>query len=163
VLANGESERAVSIYAQIVEIAPTSAPAHAGLIRALVTAGDLEGAQVALDAVPEDAAKDALIAQAKSALALARTAPPPGASVELEARLAADADDHDARFELAAAQAASGQRDAAADNLLHIIAADRAWNDGAARQRFLDLLEAIGLEDPWAKAQRRRLSDILFG
>jgi thioredoxin-like negative regulator of GroEL len=25
------------------------------------------------------------------------------------------------------------------------------------------MLEAVGLEDPWAAAQRRRLSEILFG
>jgi len=36
------------------------------------------------------------------------------------------------------------------------------WNDSAARQRFLQLLEAQGLEDPWSAAQRRRLSAVLF-
>ncbi|HRE35995.1 MAG TPA: tetratricopeptide repeat protein, partial [Sphingopyxis terrae] len=53
--------------------------------------------------------------------------------------------------------------DAAADNLLHIVAADREWNDGAARAKLLSLFEAVGLEDPWVAAQRRRLSLILFG
>jgi Lon protease-like protein len=39
---------------------------------------------------------------------------------------------------------------------------DRDWNEGAARKRFLQLLEAQGLEDEWARAQRRRLSALLF-
>jgi hypothetical protein len=39
---------------------------------------------------------------------------------------------------------------------------DREWNEGAARKRFLQLLEAQGLEDPWSSAQRRRLSALLF-
>ena len=56
----------------------------------------------------------------------------------------------------------AGQRDAAADSLLAIVAKDREWNDGAARAQFLKLLEVVGLEDPWVSAQRRRLSAILF-
>ncbi len=54
-------------------------------------------------------------------------------------------------------------RDGAADQLLEIVRRDREYNDGAARKRLLQLIEAIGLEDPWAAQQRRRLSEILFG
>ena len=57
---------------------------------------------------------------------------------------------------------AAGDRDAAADGLLEIIRRDREWNDGAARARFLQMLEAAGFEDPWGRAQRRRLSALLF-
>ena len=57
---------------------------------------------------------------------------------------------------------AGGRRDEAADALLEIIRRDRNWNEGAARAQFLKLLEAVGLEDPWAKTQRRRLSALLF-
>ena len=67
-----------------------------------------------------------------------------------------------ARFELAGAKMASGDRDSAADALLDIIARDREWNEGAARKRLLQLIEAQGLEDPWARTQRRRLSALLF-
>ena len=56
----------------------------------------------------------------------------------------------------------AGDRDGGADDLLEIIRRDRDWNDGAARQRFLQLLEAQGLEDPWSRAQRRKLSALLF-
>ena len=163
VLAGGEAERAIGIFGQIVEIAPTSAPAHAGLVRALIAFGDLEQAEAVLAAVPDDIARDAAIGQARSALDLARNAPPPGEAEALAAAVAANPDDHQARHDLAAAQIAAGQRDAAADNLLHIIAADRTWNDGAARTTLVALFEAVGLEDGWVKAQRRRLSDILFG
>ncbi|MGH6729315.1 MAG: tetratricopeptide repeat protein, partial [Sphingomicrobium sp.] len=64
--------------------------------------------------------------------------------------------------ELAGARMAGGKQDDAADALLEIIGRDRDWNDGAARQRFLQLLEAQGLGDPWSSAQRRRLSALLF-
>ena len=64
---------------------------------------------------------------------------------------------------LAGALMGRGDRDAAADQLLDIVRRDREWNDGAARTRLLQLLEAIGLEDPWVAATRRRLSTVLFG
>ena len=163
VLAEGDGERAIGIFAQIVEMAPDNAPAHGGLIRALILAGNTEAAQAALDAVPGDIADDAAIAQAKSALSLAADAPDAGELAGFEAAVVANPDDHQARFDLAAAQIGAGARDAAADNLLHIVAADREWNEGAARAKLLALFEAVGLEDPWVAAQRRRLSLILFG
>ena len=163
VLAEGDGARAASIFAQILDMAKDNAAAHGGLIRALLLAGDTESAQAALDAVPADLADDPAIAQAKSALALAADAPDAGELAAFEAAVAANPDDHQARFDLASAQIGAGQRDAAADNLLHIVAADREWNDDAARAKLLSLFEAVGLEDPWVAAQRRRLSLILFG
>ena len=44
-----------------------------------------------------------------------------------------------------------------------MIAADRDWHEGAAKAKLLQMFEAIGLEDPWASATRRKLSTILFG
>ncbi len=163
VLSSGDAERAASIFAQITEIAPHSAVAFAGLARARLALGELDAAEAAIVGLDEEGAKDPAVAQVRSALALARNAPPPGALAELEARVAANANDHQARYDLAAAMAASGDRDGAADALLHIVAADRDWNDGAARAKLLELIEAVGLEDPWARTTRRRLSDILFG
>ena len=163
VLAEGDGERAASIFGQILEMAPDNAAAHGGLIRAFVLTGDLTSAHGALDIVPADIAHDPAIAQAKSALALAADAPDAGELAAFEAAVAANPDDHQARFDLASAQIGAGQRDAAADNLLHIVAADREWQEDAARAKLLSLFEAVGLEDPWVAAQRRRLSLILFG
>ena len=163
VLAEGDGERAASIFGQILEMAPDNAAAHGGLIRAFVLAGDLTSAQGVLDMVPAEIVDDPAIAQAKSALALATDAPDAGELAGFEAAVAANPDDHQARFDLASAQIGAGQRDAAADNLLHIVAADREWQEDAARAKLLSLFEAVGLEDPWVAAQRRRLSLILFG
>jgi len=161
-LAGGDHVRAESIFSQIIEMAPENADALSGLARSLVALGKIEEARSLLEAVPEKAASDPAIARARSALALAEIAPA-GESSELEARVAANPDDLDARFELAGALMAQSERDSAADQLLEIVRRDRDWNDGAARKRLLQLLEATGLEDPWAAQQRRRLSAILFG
>lgn len=163
VLAEGDGARATSIFGQILDIAPDNAAAQGGLIRALILAGDLESAQGLLDMVPAEIADDPAIAQAKSAYALAADAPDAGELAAFEAAVAANPDDLQARFDLASAEIGAGRRDAAADNLLHIVAADREWQEGAARAKLLSLFEAVGLEDPWVAAQRRRLSLILFG
>jgi len=71
--------------------------------------------------------------------------------------------DMDARYAYAEAAFAARQRDAAADELLGMVETDREWNEGAARTKLLQIFEAVGLEDPWVVATRRRLSKILFG
>jgi putative thioredoxin len=160
VLTDGDAERAVNIFRQVQEMAPDDAAVIGGLARALIAAGEAEEARKLLDGVTEEQAKKPEIARARAALEVASA--PAADTAALEARLATNPDDHEARFELASAKMAAGDRDAAADALLEIVRRDREWNDGAARQRFLQLLEAQGLEDPWSSAQRRRLSAVLF-
>ena len=161
VLAEGDPARAVNIFRQIHDMAPDDPAVVGGLARSLIAAGDASEARTLLDRLTEEQAKKPEIARARAALEVASAAPAADTG-EFEARLASDPDDHEARFELASANMAAGDRDAAADALLEIVGRDREWNDGAARKRFLQLLEAQGLEDPWSSAQRRRLSALLF-
>jgi len=159
-LAENDAERALSIFEQIAELAPDHVQVGAGRARALLALGRTDEAEAVLATLPEDA-KGAEIEQARAAIALAKEATP----VEDLSGLAAQAatGDMDARYELAGGQMASGDRDAAAETLLGMVRDDREWNEGAARQRLLKLFEAVGLEDPWVSAQRRKLSAILFG
>lgn len=163
VLADGDAQRALSIFDQLAEMAPDHPAVLSGRIRALVAAGEYEEAEAAIAALPPELAKDPGVQRAQSALALARTAPPVDDLAPLVARVNADPRDLQARFDLANAQMAAGDRDAAADGLLGIIETERDWNEGAARQQLLKLFEVVGLMDPWVSQQRRRLSAILFG
>jgi len=161
VLGEGDAPRAASIFRQIRDMAPDNAPSIGGLVRALVAAGETAEAKEILDGLSGDFAKKPEIARAKAALEVASAAPVADTAA-LEARLKKNPDDHEARFELAAAKMASGDRDSAADALFEIIQRDLEWNEGAARKRLLQLIEAQGLEDPWSRDQRRRLSALLF-
>ncbi|MBK62566.1 MAG: co-chaperone YbbN [Altererythrobacter sp.] len=165
VLAEGDPERAAGIFAQVTEMAPDNAAAHAGLIRSLTQAGQVEEAKSVLAAVETNPAlaNDSLIDNAKAALELAGNKVDDGELAALRDKAAADPADMDARLAYAEAAFAVGQRDAAADELLTMIEADREWNEGAARTKLLDIFNAIGLEDPWVVATRRRLSKLLFG
>lgn len=162
VLGEGDAERAYSVYAQLADMAPDNAEIAGGHIRALVALGRIEDAQAVLDALPEDLARDAHVARARAALDLAANATPVADLSGIEARVVANPDDLEALFELANGHMGNGNHDGAADALLGIIAKDRDWNDSAARNQLLKLFEAVGLEDKWVAAQRRRLSSILF-
>lgn len=161
VLAEGDAPRAVSIFRQIQDMAPDNPVVIGGLARALLSSGQTEEARSVLDSAPPEVAAHADISRARAALELTEAAPDSDTS-DLESRIASNSADLDARYELAGAKMAAGDRDSAADQLLEIIGQDRDWNDGAARARLLQLIEAQGLEDPWARAQRRRLSALLF-
>lgn len=161
VLVDGDPSRAVNIFRQVLDMAPENPEVISGLARALIAEGNVDEAREILDDLPGDLVKKPGITRARAALEVAASAPAADVPA-LESRVAANPEDLGARFELAAAKMAAGDRDYAANALLEIIGRDREWNGGAARQRFLQLLEAQGLEDPWSSTQRRRLSAVLF-
>ena len=163
VLAEGDANRAMSVFAQIIDMAPDNAEAHGGLIRALVAAGMTAEAEQALAGIGDDMASDPAIERARSALDLAANQPDEGETDALKAKVENDPDDHQARLDLSAALIAQGKNEEAADHLLTSIEKDRDWNEGAARAKLLSLFDVVGLEDPWVAATRRRLSAILFG
>ncbi len=158
-VALGDVGGAAQAYAQILALEPDHLKAIAGLARCYLLNGDAERATEVLDMAPAGAS-DADLTAVRAAIALAAKG---GAeTAALEARLRTDPADHQARFELAQARAALGDFAAAADQLLRIIEADRAWNGDAARKELLTVFEAAGLSSDIAKQGRRRLSAVLF-
>lgn len=165
VLADGDGERAAAIFGQVVEMMPDNAAAHAGLVRSLVAAGRTDEARSVLDSAMANPAlaSDPAMAAAKNAVELAANKVDDGELSALRNAAQAAPADMDAQMAFAEAAFAAGLRDDAADTLLAMIAADREWNDGAARTKLLQIFEAVGLEDEWVVKTRRRLSKILFG
>ena len=159
----GDAQGAGELFSALLQQEPENPEAWGGLIRALMAMGDEAQAQEVLEQVPAGIAQHAEIAGARSALALAEEGRKAKAGMAgLEARLARDPADHEARYELATALNASGARAEAAAALLEIIRQDRGWNEGAARAQLLKFFEAWGLEDPASMAARRKLSALLF-
>ena len=163
ILADGDGARAATIFAQVVEMAPDNVPAHSGLLRALIASGEAANAQQVFDALPAELQQDAALASARTALELSASQVDDSELAALREAAAANPADLDKQFAFAEAAFAAGARDQAADTLLAMIAADNAWNEGAARAKLLKIFEAVGLEDEWVKGRRRQLSQILFG
>jgi putative thioredoxin len=162
-LEQGAAEQAAQYFAAALQEDQEKPEAWGGLARALLALGDEHQATEVLAQVPAKIAEHAEIAGARSALVLAQEGrKAQGAMAGLEARLGADPDDHEARYELATALNASGARAEAAEALLDIVRRDRAWNDDAARLQLLKFFEAWGMDDPATMAARRKLSALLF-
>ncbi|MGX8011148.1 thioredoxin [Mesorhizobium sp. ORM8.1] len=158
----GDIQTAADIYDAVLEQAPETIEAIAGLGEILFEAGDAEGAETMLARAPEDKKDAPALAALRTKMTLAAEAATLGNPAEFERRLAANPADHQARFDLAMIQNARGERHEAADNLLAIIKADRAWNEDGARAQLLKFFEAWGMTDEATLAARRKLSSLLF-
>ncbi|HET8727218.1 MAG TPA: tetratricopeptide repeat protein [Alphaproteobacteria bacterium] len=159
----GDIQTAGAIYQQVVQVEGDNAAAIAGLARCLIALGQPGDARQLLAQVPDDVAAKPEIQSVKTQLDLAdETAGQVDRIPALRQAVAADANDHQARYDLAMALYGAGEREGAVDELLEIIRRDREWNDQAARVQLLKLFEAFGPADRLTVQSRRRLSSILF-
>ncbi|PBB97429.1 thioredoxin [Mesorhizobium sp. WSM3862] len=158
----GDTQTAADIYDAILEQSPETIEAIAGLGEILFEAGDSQGAEAVLAKTPEDKKDAPALAALRAKMTLAAEAAALGNPAEFERRLAANPNDHQARFDLAMVQNARGERMQAADNLLAIVRADRTWNDDGARAQLLKFFEAWGMTDEATLSARRKLSSLLF-
>ena len=158
----GAAVDAAQTFAAILGEDPSSAAAYGGLARAHLALEELDQAQALLDQAPEEIASAPELEAARAQLQLARQAADAGPVAELRAAVEADLDDHQARFDLAAALQANGETEAAVDTLLELFRRDREWNDGAARAQLFIIFDALKPQDPIALKGRRKLSSMIF-
>jgi putative thioredoxin len=159
----GDAQQAGELFSELLQQEPENGDAWGGLMRALMALGQEDQARQALARVPESVSEHAEVAGARSALALAEEGRKAKGQLQtLQARVTADPADLQARYDLATALNASGQREQAADALLEIVRRNRSWNEDAARHQLLKLFEAWGFDDPATVAARRKLSAVLF-
>ncbi len=159
----GDAQQAGELFSDLVQQEPENGEAWGGLIRSLMALGREDQARRALEQVPPKVADHADVAGARSALALAEEGrKAKGQLQNLLARVAAEPGDLQARYDLATALNASGERESAADALLEIVRRNRSWNEEAARLQLLKFFEAWGSDDPATMTARRKLSSVLF-
>lgn len=161
-LAEGAAVDAAETFAAILEEEPENAAAYGGLARAYLAAGEADKAEAFLNAAPAKIATAAEVEAARAMIELARQAANAGPVDALRAALAADVNDHQARFDLAVALHASGHVEEAVDELLDLFRRDREWNDGAARTQLFTIFDALKPQDPIVLKGRRRLSSMIF-
>jgi putative thioredoxin len=158
----GDIGGAAQAYTSVLQLDQTNTKALAGMARIALNTGDPEQAREILEMVPPEKANDPDIAGVRTALDLAANAGSAGDNGELGAKVAANPNDLQARYDLAEALSARGDFEGASEQLLAIIQRNRDWNEGAARTQLLKVFEAAGLASDVAKQGRRKLSAILF-
>jgi putative thioredoxin len=161
-LAAGDLGGAVDHYARVLERDQANATALLGIAKAYLAAGEAEAARQALEMIPEAERKGAEYSSAASALKLLTEAANLSPTAELEQKVAANPDDHQARFDLAVMLNAEGKKVEAAEALVGSMKRDRTWNEEGARKKLLELFEAWGPKDPATLKGRRMLSALLF-
>ncbi|MEM5493664.1 thioredoxin [Hoeflea sp. AS16] len=160
--AAGDVETAARGFGAILQMDQAHVGAIAGMAGCMLEAGELDRAEKLLNAVPMEERKDLEIAAVFKRLEMAREVADLGDPVELEARLASNPADHEARIKFAKILNAQGHREAAADELFTVMRMDRNWEDEAARKTLLEFFEAWGPVDPATLSARRKLSSLLF-
>jgi putative thioredoxin len=161
-LAAGDVNAAAQAFAETLQKDAENERAVAGLAKCYIKTGDLTRAEQTLALVPPAKADSAPVASARASLELARKAATAGDVDTLRAKIEANPNDTQSRFDLALALNARGERQGALEELLTIMRKDRAFNDDAARKQLLQLFDAWGGSDPITISGRQRLSSLLF-
>ncbi len=164
-LAEGDAAAAAQAYADVAQISEEAADAHflravAGLAKCRLATGDVAGAREVLALAPEAKKDDPVFNAVRAQIGLSEKS---GVDIaDLKRRAGANPRDFTLRMELAEGFAARGDMEAAIDELLAMFAADRSWNEEAARKKMLTIFEALGPTHPQTVQGRRRLSSLLF-
>lgn len=161
-LTAGDLGRAAQIFGMVVQHVPDHAVALIGLTKVYLAAGETEQAQATLDMIPEAERKGEAYTSLANSIRLLGEAADLSETSALEAALAANPDDHQARFDLAVVLNAEGKRVEAAEALVAIFKRDRTWNEDGARKKLLEFFDAWGPKDPATLKGRRLLSAALF-
>ncbi|MFN3752225.1 MAG: tetratricopeptide repeat protein [Thiobacillus sp.] len=157
----GKPEQARMLLANAALAEPDNLAIPRDLAKLLWAEGEGAQALALLDSLPPEARADARIAPLLAHLRLAETARLAPPLAELDARLAADADDHAARYQRAAVRLASDDFAAAMEDLLAIARADRSFRDDLGRTSLLALFDLLGSAHPLTRRYRQALSESL--
>jgi len=161
-LKEGAVADAAQTYAAVLQEEPENPAAHAGLAKSYLALDDIEKARAILDNAPESIQSDPALIAIAAEIDLKEASDAAGDTADLTAKLEANPDDHQTRFDLASALAGSGDNEAAIDQLLELFKRDRDWNDGAAKDQLIKICDMLGPKDPIAKTGRRRLTSMIF-
>ncbi|NCT68285.1 MAG: thioredoxin [Rhodanobacteraceae bacterium] len=154
-------DQAIARLLQTIAAEPDRPELKLDLAVALMQAGDADAAASELDALPANLASDDRARRLRGQLEFARSLKDAPSAGELLARIAHNPDDHAARDLLGVRLLIDGDAAGGLDQFLHVLKADRGWNDGLAKKRLiaafnvLDDAELVG-------TYRRKMSSLLF-
>lgn len=158
----GEIDDAAQTFAAIIEEDGNMASAYAGLAKCHIAKGDLDEAEAVLNGAPAEISTASEIEAVHAKIGLAREAANAGPADEFAAKLEANPDDHEARFDLAQALLAAEDNEGAVEQLLELFKRDRDWNDGAAKAQLFKIFDALEANDPVVLNGRRKLSSLIL-
>ena len=142
-MAEGDTESALEKLQEAVAIDPANDTGRYDYLRALLTAGRVAEARRAFEPVASKVMLDSRLSAAGHWIAACERAPEARSAEALNAAIAANRRDFDARFELAQTHFAAQHFTQAMDELLEIVMRDKAWNNELARKTYVAILELM--------------------
>jgi len=134
---------------------------HADISENARFGGDFAAAEATLDSLPAGEQENQEVAALRSHLFFAgQVAGTPDAG-ELEARLADDPDDHEARLQLAMHKVVDRDYESSMQLLLELMRKNRSYGDDAGRSGLLKVFELLG-DDPLVGQYRRRMASLMY-
>jgi len=160
-LAPPDPEAEVERLRGLVAEAPDQPGHQLDLALALLTTGQFDEARRLVDALPADLAHDERTRRARARLDFAAVLEGAPSRAELDAALAANGDDHRARYQLGVRVLLEGDAEAGLEHFLHILRRDRAFDDALGKRALIDAFQVIDDPDLISRT-RRKMSSILF-
>lgn len=128
---------------------------------ALLQTGGSAEAGALIDALPANLATDDRAIRTRARLDFANALLDAPAPELLDARIAADGSDLQARYLRGVQLLLSGQDEAALEQFLEMLRRDRTYNEGLPRKLLIDAFKVIG-DDDLVSRYRRRMASLLF-
>ena len=145
---DGDADAARAKLQAAVQADPQNDTARFDLIKLLLELGEVAAARSAFDEVSGRYGLDARLVAAGHWIQAVEAAAGARGIEALQAAIAANRRDFEARFELAQCHFAAGRHTEAMDELLEIIMRDKAWSDERARKTYVAILEIITKPQP---------------
>ena len=157
-IAEGQAEEALTLLQSILKDEPDNHGLQVLQVNLLLELGRIEQARQLMAALPADAPG---IAQPRAKLSFYEMVADAPARNELEARLAANDSDHEARYQLAIRMVIADENETALEQLLTIVRRDRTFRDDGARLLMLQVFDQLGQGNPVAKRYRGKLFGLM--
>lgn len=147
-LAEGDTDGALEMLQEALATNPGDDTARYDFLRALLGAGRIAQARSAYAPVASNQMPDARLVACGHWLAASEKAVDARPQEVLEAILASNKRDFEARFELAQLHFAAQRFTQAMDEMLEIIIRDKSWNHELARKTYVSILELMNRARP---------------
>jgi len=157
----GNATSALSKLDRVAELDPANRLAAVDRAEVLIALGRLEAARTALDGVDVLTRQEDRVKGLVARLNIAAGVEGAPDAATLEARIAADGNDLDARLLLANLHAASQRYEPALSELLEVTTRDRRFRDDAGRKQMVALFSIVGEENELVARYRRLLASVL--
>jgi putative thioredoxin len=157
----GDMDATRRLLLEAIALDPKHEAARLDLVELLVDAGEFEQSHRLLDEVGERARDGARVSALRARLTLLQNAPSDADASQFEARLAADADDHEARLALAKLLATRRDFAGALAHLIQLVRRDRRFADDAGRRTMIQIFDLLGSDHDLVRQYRRELAAAL--